>query len=94
MAWHLNGDVGRDLVRLARREQIVGERLETTKNSIHVFLNGSRTRLNVDSAMIGGRSHVFKFVHALAMKNAPQIASFEENVLSQPVEVPSVGQVE
>ena len=41
--------------------------------------------------MIGGRLHVFVFAHELAMKNAPQIASIEGNVLSQPAEVLSVG---
>ena len=44
--------------------------------------------------MIGGRLYVFVFAHESAMKNAPQIASFEVNVLPQPAKVPSVGQVE
>ena len=42
-AWHLDGDVERDLVGLARQEHILRERLEATKNSIHAFLPGSRT---------------------------------------------------
>ena len=43
--------------------------------------------------MIGDRLHIFVFANEPAMKNAPQIASFEVNVLSQP-EVPFVGQVD
>ena len=43
VAWHLDGDIGRDLVGLARREHVLQERLEATKNSIHAFLPGSRT---------------------------------------------------
>ena len=37
--------------------------------------------------------HVFVFADELAMKYAPQIASVEVNVLTQP-EVPSVGHVD
>ena len=43
--------------------------------------------------MIGGRLHVFVFADESAIKNAPQSASVEVNVLSQP-EVPSVGHVD
>ena len=46
--------------------------------------------MDVDAVMIGGRLHVFVFTDELAMKYAPQIASVEVNILTQP-EVPSVG---
>ena len=41
VAWHLDGDVGRDLVGLATREHVLRQRLEATKNSIREFLPGS-----------------------------------------------------
>ena len=41
--------------------------------------------------MIGGRLDGFVLADELAMKNAPQIARFEVNVLSYP-KVPAVGQ--
>ena len=72
VAWHLNGDVGHDLVGLARREHVLREGLKATKNSIH------ERRCSDDC----GRLHVFVFAHESEMKNAPQIASFEVNVLS------------
>ena len=43
VAWHLDGDVGRDLVGLARQKHVLRERLEAAENSIHAFLPGSRT---------------------------------------------------
>ena len=43
VAWHLYGDAERDLVGLARREDVLRERLEAMKNSIHSFLEGRRT---------------------------------------------------